>query len=176
MRTVVVGPRPAELEALIERRRTTGADRYDEVWGGEYHMAPAPHGAHGRLGWDLGILLQPLAKRVGLVGSGPFNLGDENDYRVPDGGLLRTSRTATWNPTAALVLEIVSPGDETWAKLPFYLAHHVDEIVIVDPNGRTLTWRGRVSDEYAPLDHSVLLDVAIATFSEQIAWPPVDAD
>jgi hypothetical protein len=39
VRTIVVGPRPAELEALIERRRAIGADRYDEVWDGEYHIA-----------------------------------------------------------------------------------------------------------------------------------------
>ncbi len=38
-----------------------------------------------------------------------------------------------WFATAALVVEIVSPGDKTWEKLPFYAAHSVDESLIVDP-------------------------------------------
>jgi hypothetical protein len=29
------------------------------------------------------------------------------------------------------VIEIVSPGDESWDKLPFYAAHEVDEALIV---------------------------------------------
>ena len=41
MRTVVLGPRPPELDALIARRRSLGLDTHDEVWKGEYHMAPA---------------------------------------------------------------------------------------------------------------------------------------
>jgi Uma2 family endonuclease len=38
-------------------------------------------------------------------------------------------------PTAALVVEIVSPGDESYKKLDFYAAQAVDEVVIVDPAG-----------------------------------------
>ncbi len=43
MRTVVLGPPPAELEALIARRHSLGLDGSDEVWKGEYHMAPVAH-------------------------------------------------------------------------------------------------------------------------------------
>jgi hypothetical protein len=52
VRTVVLGPRPPELEAVLERRRALGQDLYDEVWAGEYHMAPAPSHRHapGRRG------------------------------------------------------------------------------------------------------------------------------
>lgn len=42
-KTVVLGPRPQELVALIERRQALGLDTYDEVWEGTYHVAPAAH-------------------------------------------------------------------------------------------------------------------------------------
>jgi Uma2 family endonuclease len=46
----------------------------------------------------------------------------------------------TWFATAALTVEIVSPGDETLDKLPLYAAHQVDELLIVDPDKRTVDW------------------------------------
>jgi hypothetical protein len=48
MRTVVLGD-SREIRELIEQRQRTGADLYDEMWQGEYHMAPAPHRSHGLL-------------------------------------------------------------------------------------------------------------------------------
>ena len=43
--------------------------------------------------------------------------------RVPDGGWLRPGPDQVYLPTAALVLEVVSPGDDTWKKVPFYAKH-----------------------------------------------------
>ena len=43
-----------------------------------------------------------------------------------------------WLPTAALVVEVVSPGDETYDKLQFYACHNVDEVLIVDPGKHTI--------------------------------------
>ena len=177
MRTVVVGPVPEELAALIERRRATGADLYDEVWEGDYHMAPAPHAAHGLLDDELAALLRPLARAAGLVGSGPFNLGDADDYRVPDRALHRTRPTATWVATAALVVEITSPDDETWEKLPFYAARGVDEVVVADPHHRTLAWLALSADgAYERVGRSALLGVDVAEFAEKIDWPPLEAE
>jgi Uma2 family endonuclease len=69
--------------------------------------------------------------------SGPFNLGDPDDYRVPDRGI-RPRSNAAWFATAALVVEIVAPDDETRVKVAFYAAHDVGEIVIADPMNRSL--------------------------------------
>lgn len=44
--------------------------------------------------------------------------------------------------TAALVVELVSQDDETWEKLDFYAAHHVDGLLIVDPQERQVHWLG----------------------------------
>jgi hypothetical protein len=54
---------------------------------------------------------------------GIFNLGEPDDYRVPDGGLFRPGPDELYVPTAELVVEIVSPGDESGQKLGFYAAH-----------------------------------------------------
>jgi len=43
-----------------------------------------------------------------------FNLGEPDNYRVPDGGLFRVAPDRMYVPTAELVVEIVSPGDGTW--------------------------------------------------------------
>lgn len=177
MRTVVVGPVPDELAALIERRRAAGADLYDEVWEGEYHMVPAPGGPHAVLDNELAVLLHPFAQAAGLVGSGPFNLGRPDDYRVPDRGLHRSPPSGTWVATAALAVEIVSPGDETWDKLPFYAAHGVDEVLVADPQERRLTWLAlSETGSYEQVAASALLGLDVAEVAGQIDWPPLDAE
>ncbi|MGH8929470.1 MAG: hypothetical protein ACRDZO_02230 [Egibacteraceae bacterium] len=44
VRTVIAGKRPPEIESWLERRRALGQDLFDEVWEGDYHVGPAPHG------------------------------------------------------------------------------------------------------------------------------------
>lgn len=171
MRTVVLDPKPVEFEALLERRHALGQDLYDEVWEGEYHMAPAPHPFHGYIDRRLAVLLEPLGQSAGLVGTGPFNLGTSDDYRVPDGGLHRMLPTTTFVPTAAVVIEIVSPGDETWNKTDFYADHSVDELLIADPLKRSVTWLVLEDGRYAERDSSRLLGISSAELTAQITWP-----
>jgi Uma2 family endonuclease len=117
-------------------------------------------------------LLGPLARQAGLAAVvQEFALGDSNDYRVPDGGLHRAGASGVWHHTAALVIEIVSPGDETWNKLSFYAAHQVDELLIVDPDKRTVTWLALTSRGYEPIDQSRLIGLGPAQLARQLAWP-----
>jgi len=75
-------------------------------------------------------------------------------------------------PTAALVVEIVSPGDDTWEKLGFYAAHRVDELLIVDPEKRQVDWLGlEPGGEYARIERSRLLDLGPVELAEQLDWP-----
>lgn len=173
MATVVLDPYAYELDALKERRRVSGLDRLDEVWEGVLHMVPAPSGPHGTVEWQLAQMLRPLAQRAGLHACGQFNLGDgEHDFRVPDGGLHRAPPLVTWYSTAALVVEIVSPGDETWQKLPFYAAHHVDEVLIVDPETRAFHWLGLTDGgEYRSIERSSLIDLGPIELADRLAWP-----
>ena len=176
MATVVLDPYAYELDALKERRRTSGLDRLDEVWEGVLHLVPAPSFEHASVGQQLAEILGPLARAVELVPAmQEFNLGDsEEDFRVPDGGLHRPGAKGVWLHTAALVVEIVSPGDETWQKLPFYGAHDVDEVLIVDPAKHSVDWLGLEASEYKPIERSGLIDLGPSDLAERIDWPPSD--
>ncbi len=170
MSTVVVGSPPPELEALLQRRKCMGADRRDEVWEGVLHMTPAAHSRHARLQAQVLRLLGPPADAAGLTVLVEFNLGEPDDYRVPDGGLQRPGPDQLYCATAALVVEIVSPGDESWAKLAFYATRGVDEILIVDSPKGTLTWLALNGGEYRPVEHSGLIKLDAGQLADRIDW------
>ena len=70
-------------------------------------------------------------------------------------------------PTAALVVEIVSPDDKTWEKLGFYAARGVDELLIVDPQERRVHWLGlQPGGDYRPLEQKT-----VWSRSDQPSWP-----
>jgi Uma2 family endonuclease len=175
MRTLLSDPPPAEVQEALERRRRSGADRHDEVWEGVLHMMPTPSGAHMDVQQQLAVLLDAPARAAGLFPRiGGVNIGDAEDYRVPDGVLQRERRSGVWHPTAALVVEILSPGDETLDKLPFYAAHHVDELLIVDPQQRSVDWLALKAGEYRAVQRSGLIDVGMAELVDRIDWPPLE--
>ena len=173
MTTLVLGSPPPELEALLERRRQAGVDRLDEVWQGVRHMVPGPSFEHARISQQLAMLLDGPARDGGLLAAmSEFNLGEsEQDFRVPDGGLHRPGAAGVWLSTAAVVVEILSPGDESWQKLPFYAAHDVDEVLIVDPIERTVTWLRLREHKYHPVQRSALIELGPDALAEQLHWP-----
>ena len=172
MRTLLPDPVPAPFDQLLANRRRWGADRRDEVWEGVRHINPPPSHEHQLIAQQLAVLLDPLARATGLEALvQEFALGDSDDYRVPDGGLHRPGVGGVWHPTAALVIEIVSPGDETWDKLAFYAAHHVDEILITDPPARAVNWLVLSGDGYRPIGRSRLVELGVDQLAGQIDWP-----
>lgn len=172
MKTVIPDPLPAAVAELIERRKKLGLDHFDEIWDGVYHVAPMARFGHGRLDQQLAVLLEPAARRTGLVVSGPFNLGDADDFRVPDRGVHRgdPDPRTVYLASAALVVEIVSPGDETYDKVPFYAAHRVEELWIVDPAERAVQIRTLVGDGYEVTERSDLLDLTSAQIASELGW------
>ena len=112
-----------------------------------------------------------MRSSAGLRALGQFNLGQEGDYRVPDGALVRPGPDAVYLPTAALVLEIVSPGDESWEKLGFYAAHGVEELLIVDPHEKAVSWMELERGEYQHVKRSRLIELGVPELAEQINWP-----
>ena len=172
MRTVISDPLPTEVETLLQRRKKLGQDRRDEVWEGVYHMVPAPSHKHSTLAAQVKALLRPPASAAGLEITDEFNLGDSNtNFRVPDGGLHRPGAAEMWHPTAALVIEVLSPEDDAWEKLPFYAAHHVDEILILDPDTREVHWLALADGEYKPIERSALIELGPAELEQRINWP-----
>jgi Uma2 family endonuclease len=169
MRTVVLGDRPVELEELLARRRALGQDGHDEVWEGEYHVAPHAHSDHGLIDRRLALLLEPWAQRAGLMGTGAFNLGAPEDFRVPDGGFHRTRPGSVYVASAPVVVEIVSPDDETFAKFGFYAAHGVLEVLVALPEEREV--RCYDPSTGAQLAVSRVLGMDLQELSAELAWP-----
>jgi Uma2 family endonuclease len=171
MPLVVLDPLPVEIESLLERRRRLGLDGRDEMWDGVLHMNPGPHCRHHRIQQQLAVLLDGPSRAAGLLPAlGTFNIGDKDNYRVPDGGLHRPGPDELFYPTVALAVEIVSPGDETWMKLPFYATHGVDEVLIVDALERVVHWLGLRDGKYEPIERSALIDYGPAQLAEKIDW------
>ena len=173
MPTLVRDPQPVEFEALLERRRRLGQDVLDEVWEGVYVMNPARAERHGDIAQQLAVLLDAPARAAGLVPMiSIFNLGEPDDYRIPDGGLHRERGNRVYVPTAALVVEIVSPADDTPEKIPFYAAHGVEELLIVNPEARSVEWFGLTAGgEYARIERSRLIELSAAELAARLDWP-----
>jgi Uma2 family endonuclease len=170
MATIVRDPEPVELQQLRERRERLDIDRRDEVWEGVLHMNPPPSHWHER---QLALLIRLLgahADAAGLEITGGIGIGEKNNFRVPDLSLHRPGAAEQWHPTVALALEIVSPGDETWEKLPFYAAHDVDELVIVDPRKHRVEWLALREGEYRQTERSSLIELGPRELTERITW------
>ena len=171
MQILIRDPVPDDVAAFLERRRRWGGDRLDEVWQGVVHVNPVPAMAHSLICAELAELLRALAKAAGLVASGEFNLGVEGDFRVPDLGLHREPSMGVWHETAALVVEVLSPRDETFEKLPFYARHGVEEVVIVDPPRRSVKWLALSGGEYRQVENSALVELGPRELAGQLDWP-----
>lgn len=171
MTTIVRGPRPPELEQFLERRRRSGADRLDEVWEGRYVVAPDPDSRHSAVQVELAPLLKAAAGRRGLRAAMTFNLGDPDDYRIPDAGLI-PGPYGVWHDTAPLVVEVLSPDDMTFDKLDFYTAHGVQELLVVDWQERSVRCFA-LQDGQAERDRSEVLELTTAQVVAAIDWPPL---
>jgi Uma2 family endonuclease len=167
-------------KSLLEERRRRGLDVFDEVWDGILHMVPPPSTEHQRLGSRLHLTLGPIAASRGFepfYESGVFDpaAGDSN-YRVPDLAFARPEDISKRGieGKAALVIEILSPGDETRDKLPFYAAVGVAEIWIVDPATRQCelyVLRGQRYHAALPGDDGSVRSPALAVSLATVAGP-----
>lgn len=147
----------------------------DEIWEGVLHMVPAPSYAHGDIEAQLMRALGPPADTAGLKLIGQSNLGEgEHNFRVPDCSLHHPGAHGVWHATAALVVEVVSPNDESWEKLPFYAEHQVDEVLIVDPQQRSVEWLGLLDRRYEPIARSRLIELGPDELADTLDWPAVE--
>ena len=93
------------------------------------------------------------------------------DYRVPDRGVHRATPSDVFVVSAALVVEVLSPHDESWAKLGFYASHQVDEVVLIDPQTTEVTWLVREGYGYVSTERSEVLGCTVADFVAEISFP-----
>jgi Uma2 family endonuclease len=128
----------------LEERRKSEASCRDEMWSGVLHMAPMPNLFHQEF---VGLFEELLRARWARPNGGkvyhevnlttPEDEADwTNNYRVPDIVLLSADRLqyrrGDYIAGPPLVcVEIHSPNDEAYEKLPFYAGLGVPEVWII---------------------------------------------
>ena len=155
-----------ELLALIEQRRASGQDRWDEWWEGVYRIVTGPSPEHGEFLATLVAAVLPKARTRGLGLSTPLNVGiDKYDAKVPDLGVFRrdTPRSSpAFVDTAELVVEVLSPGERLGEKLPFYASRNVKEYLEVDLRARTVRLLANRDGEWVPIEQSGVIELTTA--------------
>lgn len=130
----------AERETWLADRRRKGQDVFDEMWEGVLHVVPPPSFGHQSLSTLLSAaFIQALRSRGLLTSTETGVYRADDDYRVPDLLVVRPEHASHRGVErrAELVVEVLSPDDETWEKLPFYADCGVPEVLVVDPTQRT---------------------------------------
>lgn len=154
-------------EDLIRQRRRLGIDRCDEMWEGELHMSPPPSWEHQGIDQDLVRFFLLHWQDLGEghfrsnVGVRPRNVplldiaGEKlpEDFRAPDLVFLVTGTQARlhrgWVVGAPdALIEIRSPGDETYEKFPFYHALGVPEVIVIHRDSKAVEVYARARREY----------------------------
>lgn len=133
-------------EHILEWRRRTGADQWDEVWEGVLHMAPSPNRDHQDIEGALEFWLRlHWAKPNGCRVYHEINVAEPgawpNNFRIPDLVLLTPARfdidyNEYFDGGPDAVVEIRSPDDETYEKFDFYAKVGVLEIWVIDRDTR----------------------------------------
>jgi Uma2 family endonuclease len=127
---------------VLAWRKRTGADRFDEMWAGVLHMPPIQNCDQQSLEGELQTYLllrwgRPRKSRVlHQINLAPPS-GWPDNYRIPDLVLLTPerfgiNRNEYFEGAPDVVVEIHSPGDEAYEKLPFYQELGVPEAWIID--------------------------------------------
>jgi Uma2 family endonuclease len=150
---------PEVPEFVCQWRKTTGSDRFDEMWDGVLHMPTTP----SRLQQDFEAALEtwlrahwvPVSRgkvyhQINVCASGKW----PNNYRIPDLILLMPERFCVdrneyFDGAPSAVVEIRSPNDETYEKLPFYAGIGVPEVWVIDRDTKWPELYELVGSEYA---------------------------
>ena len=138
----------AANDPWLEERRRLDIDKWDEVWDGVLHVVPQPSYPHQRFEGDLYSVLRPLAHAAKLEILNTFSIYDPTydpdsaakNYRTPDIVVVDPKHVAHRGieGRAEIVIEILSPNDESYDKMPFYAQHGTQEMWIVDPVTRAI--------------------------------------
>jgi Uma2 family endonuclease len=157
---------PVALPDVLAQRKRTGADQWDEMWEGVLHMPPPPNLDHQDFEWSLETYLRLRwapgrgAKVYHQAAVAPIDAWPKS-YRVPDLVLLLPQRFAIdrreyLEGAPDVVVEIHSPGDEAYDKLPFYAKLGVPEVWVVHRDTKTpeihVLRRGRYKKQAARAD------------------------
>lgn len=178
-------------DELIRERRRQDIDKYDEMWEGELHMGPLPSWEHQ--GIDLGLAFFFKMHWMDLgegtfrqhVGVKPPETPDvdlagvkvPSSFRGPDQAFLLKGHESRvqggWIVGAPdAVIEIRSPGDETYKKFPFFHRLGVPEVIVVQRDTKAVEIYTRGEAEYERLptqpDGSVVSSILDTVFRTEV--------
>ncbi|MCA1846604.1 MAG: Uma2 family endonuclease [Actinobacteria bacterium] len=122
---------------FLEERHRLGHDHQDEMWEGVLHVVPQPSSRHQHLAHNVGAILLPLAQGKGLIGMqepAVYRPGRTDSWRVPELAYAAPKYVSERGieGRAELAVEIRSPRDETYDKLPFYAEMRCQELLVID--------------------------------------------
>jgi Uma2 family endonuclease len=131
-----------DARSFLEERERLGQDIRDEVWDGVLHVVPSPSSFHQSFGFELCVALKSIADERGWFIQPETTLYEpgkrKKNYRVPDVTLVAPKHRmqAGTEGRAELVVEILSPRDESRLKLPFYARCKVQEVWLIHRDPR----------------------------------------
>ena len=130
-------------ERLIQERRHSGDDRYDEVWDGVYIVSPLPNTEHQ---WIIQRFCFAFETTIGETGLGMVlpgaNVSDlddqwEHNHRSPDVVVFLNENNARdlgthWIGGPDFAVEVISRNDRSREKLDYYAKLGTREVLLVD--------------------------------------------
>ena len=158
---------PYVEQQVLAARVGSDGNQYDEVWEGVYFMAPLPNDEHQEIVSALDAILHEVVAwpRLGKVRPG-VNLSDrdegwEHNFREPDVAVfLRETKAINcgthWRGAADFLVEIISPGERTRDKIPFYSSLGVVELLIIDRDPWTLEFYRHQNGQLEKVGQSTL--------------------
>lgn len=161
-------------EAIPLAPTDAGNDRWDEMWDGVLHVTPGPNFDHQDIAGQLYSYLLLFWMRAGKGKVAfQFNVaspgGWPKNYRVPDVVLWskdreRLNRGEYIEGPPSVVVEVRSPGDESYEKLGFYRDLGVPEVWIIDRDTKRLEIYRLVDGQYsaktAPVGDTIISEEA----------------
>ncbi len=140
---------PRLEEELKEQRKAWAPTITTRFWEGVYFMAPLADNQHQKLATRLAVVLSQAIEEAGLgtvfAGVNLAGAGQDwtHDFRVPDvvvvlGPGTADDQEACFRGPADFVVEITSPRDRTYEKIPFYSRQGVRELLIVNRQSWTI--------------------------------------
>lgn len=158
------------LDKSVERRiraqrKSRGIDQHDEVWEGLYVMSPIADIEHQAIVKTLVLAFYHGIERnsLGQVLPGA-NVSDRTakwtkNYRTPDvvvvlKGSAAQNHEKFWTGPVDFLVEVVSRGDRSKRKLPFYTKIGVRELLVVDRRPWRLTLYRHDGENLVPVGTS----------------------
>ena len=132
---------------ILDERRISGAEQWDEVWEGVLHMVPPPNVEHQDFEWQLETWLRlhwnPTHRSNRVFHQVALSPDEKwiHNYRTPDIVLFTEEHLKNLQPTycsgpCTVAVEIRSPNDESYEKLDFYGRLGVPEVWVIDRDTR----------------------------------------